>query len=254
MKLYFLSNDEQGMNKMGTFIPYGNILNWTSFSIENFELANLKKYVSNYIELDKDVSIFGFRSFGDTRSYIKVSASDLGDLKEIQEFEEETSKEYYQNVFKDKIRIPMSEKRFRCVVDAMKITAKVVIEEEFNKRYNKLLSLSSPLERECWQYQIADEEFLTKLSEAKHIPISDLKTNIRNKKDEFDSAVKDLYLRCQRTKQLFYDVNTIAELSILYEDYFSIPMHTEQARHCGRLYMKEDGTLYRQPVGQGFNF
>jgi hypothetical protein len=254
MKLYFLSNDEQGLSRMGTFVPYGTVLNWTSFSIENYELSNLKKYVKNCIELDKDVAIFGFRSFGDTRSYIKISASDLGDLEEIKEFEEEVDVKYYKNIFRDKIRIPMSQKRYDCVVSAMKITAKVIIEEEFNKRYENLLASSTPLERETWQYQTSDDEFLNKLAQQKGTSVHDLKRSVRNKKDEFDSAVKDLYLKSQKIKQMFYDVNSIADLAILYEDYFSIPMHGEQARHCGRLYMNEDGTLYRKPVGQGFNF
>lgn len=254
MKLYFLSNDEQGMSKMGTFIPYGTVLNWTSFSIENYELTNLKKYVKNCIELEKDVAVFGFRSFGDTRSYIKVSATDLGDLEEIKEFEEEVSQEYYKNIFRDKIRIPMSEKRYQCVVQAMKITAKAIIEEEFNKRYEALLATSTSLERETWQYQISDEEFINNLAETKHVTAKEIKRSVRNKKDEFDSAVKSLYINSQKIKQMFYDVNSIAELGILYEDYFSIPMHGEQARNCGRLYTKEDGTLYRKPVGQGFNF
>ncbi len=148
----------------------------------------------------------------------------------------------------------MSQQRFDAVVSAMKITAKVIIEEEFNKRYQSLLSTSTSLERETWQYQCCDDEFISKLAEIKKLDITQIKRNIRNKKDEFDSAAKDLYLKSQTIKQLFYEANSIAELAILYEDYFSIPMHGEQARHCGRAYIQEDGTLYRKPVGQGFNF
>ena len=67
MKKYYLSNDDLGLSKLSTYNPYGNILNWNSFSIEEYEVYNLKKYVSNFIEIDQEMAIFGFRSFGEKR-------------------------------------------------------------------------------------------------------------------------------------------------------------------------------------------
>lgn len=251
MKKYYLSNDDLGLSKLSTYNPYGNILNWNSFSIEEYEVDNLKKYVSNFIEIDQEMAIFGFRSFGDVRSEIKISKEDI-DLNV--EYEKSLDVSYYESVFGDKIKIPMSQKRYDCVVKTMQFVSKLILEEEFENRYKKFVAGTSQLEMNTWAYQSNDEQFLRDLSVAKRSTEESLRDRINIKKQEYENTVKSLYLRLQELKEEFYQAKTIEDLNILYEDYFNIPMHSEQARLCGRFIEKEDGTVYRKPVGIGFNF
>lgn len=251
MKKYYLSNDDLGLSKLSTYIPYGNILNWNSFSIEEYEIENLKKYVSKFIEIDQEMAIFGFRSFGDPRSEIKIVKEDI-DLNI--EYEENLDSSYYESVFSDKIKIPMSQKRYDCVIKTMQFLSKLILEEEFENRYKKIVTTTSQLEMNTWQYQLNDEQFVANLAIAKRITKEDLIIKINNKKQEYDSNIKSLYLRLQELKEKFYQAKSIEELNVLYEDYFNVPMHGEQAKLCGRFIEKEDGTVYRKPVGTGFNF
>jgi hypothetical protein len=251
MKKYYLSNDSLGLSKLPTYNPYGNVLNWNSFSIEEMDFENLKKYVSNFIEIDQEIAVFGFRSFGDPRIEIKISKQDI-DLNV--EYDDSVDLSYYESVFNNKVKIPMSEKRYNCVVKTMKLVSKLILEEEFENRYKKYIASTTLLEINSWHHQLNDEIFVEHLSSIKKISKEDFKTRINTKKQEHDEYLKKLYLELQELKQKFYDVETIKELNILYEDYFNIPMHGEQARECGRLIEKQNGTIYRKPVGTGFNF
>lgn len=251
MKKYYLSNDDLGLSKLSTYNPYGNILNWNSFSIEDYEVLNLEKYVTNFIEIDQEMAVFGFRSFGDVRSEIKISKVDI-DLNV--EYESSLDESYYQSVFGDKVKIPVTQKRYDCVVKTMKFVAKLILEEEFEKRYKTFIATTPSLEMNTWGYQLNDSQFLKELSIVKQTTEEILSDRINNKKQEYDNTVKSLYLRLQELKEEFYQANTIEDLNVLYEDYFNIPMHGEQAKLCGRFIEREDGTVYRKPVGTGFNF
>lgn len=251
MKKYYLSNDSLGLSKLPTYNPYGNVLNWNSFSIEEMDFENLKKYVSNFIEIDQEIAVFGFRSFGDPRIEIKISKQDI-DLNV--EYDDSVDLSYYESVFNNKVKIPMSAKRYECVVKTMKLVSKLILEEEFESRYKKYLSSITTLEINTWHHQLTDDEFISNLSAIKKISEEEFKSKINTKKQEHDEYLKTLYLQLQELKQKFYDAETIKELNVLYEDYFNIPMHGEQARECGRLIEKQNGTIYRKPIGIGLNF
>lgn len=250
MKRYFISNDDIGLSKLVSYTPYGNVFNWSVYSIDATEMPIMKKYVRTFEELDKETAIFGFRSFNDPRSTIKLGQQD----KDMNLEWDDLDREQYKNNFNSKITIPVTEKRYACIMKAMKLMAKVLLEEEFDKRYDQYIANTTQLELDSWELQ-SDEEFLSKLAEVKQVSVEDLKSLINTKEAERKEYLSQLYLLCQSLKQKFYNCTTIKELSVLYEDYFGLPMHRELSLELGRLVLDEEGKIvYQKPVNLGYNF
>ena len=82
----------------------------------------------------------------------------------------------------------------------------------------------------------------------------DFSAAVSLKNKEYTDELKRLYIECQQLKQQFYNCSTIKELNILFEDYFNVPMHEDQAIEIGRAILHEDKPLERTSVGYGLNF
>lgn len=254
MRKYYLTNSKNA-SKLPSFIPHGSILNWISFSIEDVDLENLKITVPRLVEIDKGVAIFGFKNWGDPRTEIKVyatSAEEDNDFEDIDVFSFAPEGEELTPL--SKITIPMTEKRTNAVISAMKLVAKLSIEDEYDVRYNNLIAKTSRLERESWKQQLSDEAFCEELSKIKNMNLKSFTSLMQSKNDEYNAEVKRLYIECQQLKQKFYACETIKELNILFEDYFNVPMHSEQALEIGREILNTDSPNTRQDVGYGLNF
>lgn len=254
MKKYYLTNCKN-VSKLSSFVGYSSILNWISFSIEEIDFENLKLNISRFIEIDKDIAIFGFKSWGDPRTEIKVYATVA---EEDNEFEDIDIFSYVKEEEKltplSKIKIPMTAKRTNAVVSAMKIIAKLCIEDEYDKRYKNIISKTSELERETWWHQLNDVDFLKDISIIKKINYDEFTSLVMTKHKKYTEEVKQLYIECQQLKQKFYNCVSIKELNILFEDYFNIPMHSEQALEIGREILNENSPNTRQSVTYGLNF
>jgi hypothetical protein len=254
MRNYYLSNSKN-ISKLPTFLPHGSILNWNAYSIEDIDLELMKLTVPRFVEIEKDVAIFGFKNWGDPRTEIKVYASSL---EEDNSFEDINILDYAPEGEEltplSKIKIPMTEKRTGVVISLMKIIAKLLIEDEYDIRYDNLIARTSKLERESWYYQLNDSEFLSSLASIKGVGVEDFSSVVSSKNKEYNDELKRLYIECQELKQKFYNCSSIKELNILFEDYFNVPMHEDQALEIGRATLHEDSPIERDPVGYGLNF
>ena len=254
MRKYYLSNSND-ISKIPSFIPHGSILNWNSYSIEDIDLELMKLTIPRFVEIDKGIAIFGFKNWGDPRKEIKVYSTTV---EEDNDFEDIDVYSYIPEGEEltplSKVKIPMTEKRTNAVVEAMKTIAKLTIEDEYDVRYHNLISRTSKLERESWRYQLNDTDFVSSLSSIKNQDVQEFSTLVSQKNDAYIAEVKRLYIECQQLKQKFYNCSTIKELNILFEDYFNIPMHTEQAKEIGREKVNTDLPNTRQDVGYGLNF
>lgn len=254
MRKYYLTNCKNA-SKLPSFISHGSILNWISFSIEDIDLENLKRTVPRLVEIDKGIAIFGFKNWGDPRTEIKVyatSAEEDNDFEDIDVFSFVPEGEELTPL--SKITIPMTDKRTNAVISAMKLIAKLSIEDEYDIRYDNIIAKTSRLERETWKYQLNDKTFCEELSKIKGLETENFVDIMKTKSEEYNTEVKRLYIECQQLKQKFYDCNTIKELNILFEDYFNIPMHSEQALEIGREILNNNLPNIRQEVGYGLNF
>ena len=246
MKRYFICKKSYSPELVGSFAPIDSILDWICFSIEQTDYNDLPEKA---VEISKDVAIFGLRSFGDVRNTIKVSSQDFDADKEFDNLS-------YEDFQRDaRIAIPMSEKRYNLVLKAMKVFAKVMIEDTFEERYKKLDDAVSELEKSAWKYICADIEdendfILTDLAEAKNISVGKLRELVLEKQKNYDLQVKTLFVKMSSLKQRFYDCTTIRQLNRLYEDLFGIPMPEVQAQEEG----KYDSNGLRQSTIPGIKF
>lgn len=252
MKKYFIAKNGSNISNLSSYITYGSILDWVSFSIDEKDYDSLMSFNQKINEVTKDIAVFGMRSFGDIRNEIKVS---VADAEENIEFEDIPSlQEYEQNSFK--VKIPVTKKRYNAIMSAMKLIAKLIIEDVFDKKFISLDYNVSWLEKKCWEYQLElDEEFISSIAESKTISVDQLINIIQESKRSYDNKVKDLYLSMLNLKQKFYDCKTINELNVLFEDYMGLPMPQRQAVAEGRYIDMEDGNPpVRKEVIPGFKF
>lgn len=254
MRKYYLSNSND-ISKIPSFIPHGSILNWNSYSIEDIDLELMKLTIPRFVEIDKGVAIFGFKNWGDPRKEIKVYSTSV---EEDNDFEDIDIYSYIPEGEEltplSKVKIPMTEKRSNAVIEAMKTIAKLAIEDEYDVRYRNLISRTSELERESWKYQLTDNQFVSTLASIKNQDTEQFSALVVEKNNLYNTEVKRLYIECQELKQKFYDCSSIKELNILFEDYFNIPMHTEQAKEIGREVVNDISPNIRQNVSYGLNF
>jgi len=254
MRKYYLSNSKN-ISKLSTFMPHGSVLNWTAYSIEDIDLELMKLTIPRFVEIEKDIAIFGFKNWGDPRTEIKVYATSI---EQDNEFEDINILDYVPDGEEltplSKVKIPMTEKRTNVVITLMKTIAKLVIEDEYDVRYDNLIAKTSKLERESWQHQLDDSKFLEDLASIKGLNVEEFSSIVSLKNKEYNDELKRLYIECQQLKQEFYNCSTIKELNILFEDYFNVPMHEDQALEIGRAILHEDAPIERSSVGYGLNF
>jgi len=250
MRNYYLTNS-RAVSKLYSFKTHGEIFNWRFFSIDKIDKENLKELAPRCIEVEKDVAIFGIKSWGETRDEISVYNKECEVDNEFEEFDvvaenpEDTQ---------GKIKIPMSDKRKNIVKKAMKLVAKFVIEDEYDTKYRGYLAKISALERDTWNYQVEDSDFRDSLADIKGQEREEFGSIVFSSGNSHEDYVKTLYIECQSLKQKFYDAKTIEDLSVLYEDHFNLPMQSHLAIKLGREIVNVDKPNERQNVGVGLNF
>lgn len=250
MKYYICKNPD--ISSLVSFTPIATVLDWTIFSLDDMDIRGMCS-LKNPTELTKDVAIFGFRSFGDVRQSIKVSAVDL---TENETFDESEYTKY--STGSSKVEIPVTKKRYDTILKAMKIAAKVILEDVYNERYLALDYSVSDIERKCWEYFVdeldtQEYEFISEVAKVKGISTETYIQSIKLKKTKYDSSVQELYLNMTKLKTEFNNCTTIKQLNRLYEDYMGIPMPQQQAVEEGRVENIASGVV-RKSVIPGFKF
>ena len=250
MRKYYLTNSRD-VAKLFSYQTHGEIFNWRFFSLEDIDCERLKELAPRHIEVDKDVAIFGMKAWGETRDEISVYNTEIEVDNEFEDFEiVATDPDDTQG----KVKIPFSDKRKAVAISAMKLVAKVLIEEEYDTRYRSYLAKTSSLERESWEYQLTDASFRDSLADLKGREKTEFAGVVISNNASHEEYVKALYIECQALKQEFYNAETIADLSVLFEDKFNLPMQSHLAIQLGREIVNPDGPNTRQNVGIGLNF
>lgn len=250
MKRYFICKNNFDAAVLRTFDPVNSILDWNCFSLDAEDTNSIKSLPGYAVEVDKEIAIFGLRSFGDIRSTIKISTEDISLNEEFDNLS------YSEMSVGPKMQIPMTEKRYNTVMRTMKLFAKIIIDDTFNNRFEALDDGVVGLEKKTWEFLVNDIEngtdfILSELAEVKGMSVDGLKTLVTQKRDFYNKSVKDLYVKSTSLKKEFYDCNTIRQLNRLYEDYTGLPMPEAQAYEEKRI-DPETGT--RSSVIPGLKF
>jgi hypothetical protein len=229
------------------FVNYG----WTVIGFDKKYYDMFVSFGLKYFELTKD-NVLGYKSFGDMRAEIKVLVDD------------ELEQEYIPGgIEANRVKIPVTEHRYNCILNSMKSFAITILEEEFDKRFKKLHLDFSDLEKQTWDKQLEEVELyhkgketslLNSLAKTKNISVEDYVKLIEDKKAKYDSKVSELFVSLQSLKTTFKDVNAIEDMNLLYAKYFSIQLaFTDEFKKSRPDIFNEKGSFII-PLGIGYNF
>jgi hypothetical protein len=217
-KLYFLIKTNDLMYKLPSFKEYFGIYGWTVIGINPSDYQFFPRFDIHYYELDESL-VKGFKNFGNAKSTVSVSIFDEDEDLDFDDYE----------VKRDKVKIQITQERYDSIMKAMKLFAKVLLEEEFDKRFEKLRYTGCKLEMQTWEEQVKEilkfndqqeTPLLSAIATAKGIELSELVLSIETKLVEYKQKVQTLYTDLIKLKTEFSNCVIIEELNILYTKYF----------------------------------
>lgn len=217
-KIYFLLKTTNDIYKIPSIQIFFGIYGWSAISMDERDYELIPKLGLQYYELTKS-DIMGFKNFGNGKSIISVSIFDESENINFEDYE----------ISKNKVKIPVTQERYNSIMNSMKLFTKVLLEEEFDKRFNKLKYTGSFLEVQTWDTQIKEVEkyyneedtpLLNSIAQVKQISVQDLVNLIEIKVEEYQQSVQNLYTRLLELKTEFNNCATIEDINVLYAKYF----------------------------------
>ena len=122
----------------------------------------------------------------------------------------------------------------------MKTAAKLIIEDEYDRKFLSLKAEESRLEQFFWDAQLAeanntsgDTPILTKIAAAKSTTVAKVAESVIASNKAFVDKSLALYDAMIILKQKFTNCATIEELNVLWETYLGVPMPQQQAIDLG---------------------
>lgn len=261
-RVYYLIKDTSIFSIIYDLRVLRSLLNWYAVSMPITEEVMFKEIVKGkYYPMDSTTGFKGFKTFADIRDEIKIVEQEANG--EVVAFQSEG---IYNSVENDpvagvkKIILKMDAERTNAVINAMRIVAKAVIEEEFDKRFMEL-DTSSQMEYMSFELQYeealmyiednnADVPLLQALAETREISTGEMANKVISARNLYKQKITTLLKRMTEVKGKFKTANSIRDLNRLYEDCFNIAMPESQAVDEGRV------VDFRRviPVGIGLRF
>lgn len=205
-----------------------------------------KLWTGKYIEIEEQQAKLGSSLFAEVRDYGKVwestAVNDTGEYREGVDYPEF-----------GKVAIEMTPEIKESVLDFMKIFAKELIEDEYERRFINLRN-TNMLEASSWEiqkhearewltYQGADGHvtpFLDYLATEKELDKTELANKILTKAEAYQDNLSTMLVAMQKLIKKFQTAATIKDINILYEDYLGVMMPTSQAVELGRTVSETD--------------
>jgi len=215
-------------------------------SDELFGVFN-KLWTGKYIEVTEEQASLGSALFSEVREVAKVWESD-GVLSQ-----DETLADLDYPEYGKKVAIQMTDEIKATVLDFMKIFAKELIEDEYERRFI-ILRNTNTLEASSWEiqkheakewltYQGADGHvtpFLDYLATERGIDKTELANKILEKAESYQDNLSTMLVNMQTLLKEFKNTASIWDINILYEDYLGVMMPTAQAVEMGRTVSETD--------------
>ena len=198
------------------------------FSIPTEWTRDLCKLQKSYEEIGKDLGQYGVQFFGEVRAVTKVSSDDevLDDLDDLYKVSSEG----------DKAKIVLPEDKISAVIEFMKLAAKLIIEDEFDRKFLTLKSRNSKLEQFLWDAQVRESNnlegetpVLNSIATAKSQEVKDVATATLAGQADFKEKIIELNSTMLALKQEFKNCATIRELNVLWQKYMGISVPYQQA-------------------------
>ena len=231
-----------------TELPTANLIfnqyGVTVFSISEEWVRDLNKLSGSYEEVSEDIGRWGTKHFGEVRAVVKVTDEDP--LSEDDEYALEQLED-------GRTKVELPQERYDAAIAFMKIAAKLIIEDEYDRKFLTLKAEESKLEQYLWDAQITEANnlegetpLLNSIATAKGIAVSEVASSVLAGNKTFNDKVKALYDSMLALKQEFKSCATIKELNVLWQKYMGVPMPIFQMEEMGLV--GEDGsTPYVKP-------
>ena len=236
-----------------TELPTANLIfnqyGVTVFSIDKEWVRDLNKLSGSYEEVSEDIGKWGVKHFGEVRAVVKVTDDDP--LSEDEEYALEQLPD-------GRTKVELPQERYDAAITFMKVAAKLIIEDEYDRKFLSLKAEDSKLEQFFWDKQVQEANnlsgetpILNSIAAAKDTTAAKVAESIIAGKKTFDEKALALYDAMVALKQKFTNCATIRELNVLWEDYLGVPMPQQQAIELGNT--EEDGWT-PLPIKSGLQF
>ena len=231
-----------------TELPTANLIfnqyGVTVFSISEEWVRDLNKLSGSYEEVSEDIGRWGTKHFGEVRAVVKVTDEDP--LSEDDEYA-------LEQLADGRTKVELPQERYDAAIAFMKVAAKLIIEDEYDRKFLTLKAEESKLEQYLWDAQITEANnlegetpLLNSIATAKGITVSEVASSVLAGNKTFNDKVKALYDSMLALKQEFKSCATIKELNVLWQKYMGVPMPIFQMEEMGLV--GEDGsTPYVKP-------
>ena len=235
-----------------TELPTANLIfnqyGVTVFSISEEWVRDLNKISGSYEEVSEDIGRWGTKHFGEVRAVVKVTDDDP--LSEDDEYALEQLED-------GRTKVELPQERYDAAIAFMKVAAKLIIEDEYDRKFLTLKAEESKLEQYLWDAQITEANnlegetpLLNSIATAKDIAVSEVASSILAGNKTFNDKVKALYDSMLVLKQEFKSCATIRELNVLWQKYMGVPMPIFQMEELGLV--NADGSTPHVPTGLQF--
>ena len=245
---YYLARHCPEIDVLNTVDLMWNYMGVTVFSIEETWVRDVLKLTRSYEEITEDVGRWGVKHFGEIRAVVKVTDEDPlsdDDLYKVSQSGPKTA-------------IELPQERIDAAITFMKLSAKLIIEDEYDRKFLSLKAEDSKLEQYFWNAQVTEANnlegetpILNSIATAKGIAVSDVAASVLTGNKAFNEKALALYDAMVTLKQKFTDCATIKELNVLWEDYLGVAMPQSQAIELGNV--EEDGWT-PLPIKSGLQF
>ena len=245
---YYIARHCPKITEIPTVLMTFNQYGVTVFSIDNQWVRDLNKLSGSYEEVSEDVGKWGVKHFGEVRAVVKVTDDDP--LSEDEEYALEQLPD-------GRTKVELPQERYDAAIEFMKTAGKLIIEDEYDRKFLSLKAEESKLEQYLWDTQITEANnlegetpLLNSIATAKGITVSEVATSVLAGNKTFNEKVQALYDSMLALKQEFKSCATIKELNVLWQKYMGVPMPYTQMVEEGLV--NEDGSP--QYVKPGLQF
>lgn len=222
------------------WIPTSNVI-WNMygivvFTVEEQWVRDLYTLPKSFEEVSEDLGKWGTKHFGEIRTEVKVTSEDPLSSENLPDVPTE-----------GKTVVTLPQERIDAAIEFMKLAAKLIIEDQYDRKFLSLKSRESKLEQFLWEAQVREANNLDgetpvidSIVAAKGSSKEDVATGILAGSASFKEKVVVLYAEMLKIKQEFTKCATIKELNVLYQTYMGIPVPNSQAVELGQVHQEGD--------------
>ena len=226
------------------------------FSVEEKWARDLVTLPRSFEEVSEELGRWGTKHFGEVRTEVKVTSEDPLSSENIMGGMDEGDVKL-GSTGKTVIKLP--QERIDAAIEFMKVAAKLIIEDQYDRKFLSLKSRESKLEQFLWEAQVRESNNLDgetpvidSIVAAKGSKKEDVAAGILAGSAAFKEKVVALYADMLKVKQEFTNCATIKELNVLWQTYMGIPVPNSQAVELGQVH-QEGEYLTQDDVDPGLH-